>query len=42
MNTRALQAPGRWREYLEITKPKVVAQLTFTATVGMLLAAAGM
>ena len=39
MNTRALQAPPRWREYLEITKPKVVALLTFTATVGMLLAA---
>ena len=28
----------RWRDYLEVTKPKVVALLTFTAVVGMLLA----
>ena len=39
MTTQALRAPQLWRDYLEITKPKVVALLTFTATVGMLLAA---
>ena len=39
MTTQALRAPRLWRDYLEITKPKVVALLTFTATVGMLLAA---
>ncbi len=38
MTTQALPAP-RWRDYLEVTKPKVVALLTFTAVVGMLLAA---
>ncbi len=39
MSTQVLQAPARWRDYLEITKYKVVALLTFTATAGMLLAA---
>ena len=39
MTAQALRAPQQWRDYLEITKPKVVALLTFTATVGMLLAA---
>ena len=29
---------ARWREYLELTKPKVVAMITFTAMVGMFLA----
>ncbi len=29
---------GHWRDYLELTKPKVVALMTFTALVGMLLA----
>ncbi len=37
MTAPALRAPG-WRDYLEVTKPKVVALLTFTAIVGMLLA----
>ncbi|MBK8750716.1 MAG: protoheme IX farnesyltransferase [Candidatus Competibacteraceae bacterium] len=32
----------RWRDYLELTKPKVVALITFTAIVGMLLATPGM
>lgn len=32
----------RWRDYLELTKPKVVALITFTAMVGMLLATPGM
>ena len=39
MNTAILRALPRWRDYLEITKPKVVVLLTFTATAGMLLAA---
>ena len=30
-----------WRDYLELTKPKVVALITFTAMVGMLLATSG-
>ncbi|MBS1225926.1 MAG: protoheme farnesyltransferase [Proteobacteria bacterium] len=30
-----------WRDYLELTKPKVVALITFTAMVGMLLATPG-
>ncbi|MCP5195858.1 MAG: protoheme IX farnesyltransferase [Gammaproteobacteria bacterium] len=33
---------SHWREYLELTKPKVVALITFTAMVGMLLATPGM
>jgi heme o synthase len=32
----------QWRDYLELTKPKVVALITFTAVVGMLLATPGM
>ena len=31
-----------WRRYLELTKPKVVALITFTAVVGMLLASQGL
>jgi protoheme IX farnesyltransferase len=31
-----------WRDYLELTKPKVVALIVFTAVVGMFLAAPGM
>ncbi len=38
MNTQVLSAPRQWRDYLEITKYKVVGLLTFTAVVGMLLA----
>src|SRR6202000_3394114 len=37
--------PGRpaiWRRYLELTKPRVVALITFTAIVGTLLASPGM
>ena len=30
------------RDYLELTKPRVVALITFTAMVGMLLATPGM
>src|ERR1700732_4263771 len=34
--------PAVWRRYLELTKPKVVALITFTAIVGTLLASPGM
>jgi protoheme IX farnesyltransferase len=47
MTTGALQSlhdrlRRHWRDYLELTKPKVVALITFTAIVGMLLATPGM
>src|ERR1700731_5055529 len=35
-------APALWRRYLELTKPRVVALVTFTAIVGTLLASPGM
>jgi protoheme IX farnesyltransferase len=35
-------APRRWRLYLELTKPKVVALIVLTSIVGTLLAAPGM
>ena len=31
-------AAGRWRDYLELTKPRVVALMVFTALIGMVLA----
>src|SRR6267142_1719221 len=34
--------PAVWRRYLELTKPKVVALITFTAIVGTLLASPGL
>jgi protoheme IX farnesyltransferase len=34
-------APTLWRRYLELTKPKVVTLITFTAIVGTLLASPG-
>ena len=34
-------APAAWRRYLELTKPKVVALIIFTAIVGTLLASPG-
>jgi protoheme IX farnesyltransferase len=37
----ALSRPG-WREYLELTKPKVTMLIVFTAIVGMVLASPGM
>jgi protoheme IX farnesyltransferase len=33
---------GRWRDYLELTKPKVSLLIVFTAVVGMVLAVPGM
>jgi protoheme IX farnesyltransferase len=35
-------APAVWRRYLELTKPRVVALITFTAVVGTLLASPGL
>jgi len=37
----AAGAPPLWRRYLELTKPRVVALITFTAVVGTLLASPG-
>ena len=31
-----------WREYLQLTKPRVVALLVFTALIGALLAVPGL
>ena len=38
----ASAAPPLWRRYLELTKPRVVALITFTALVGTLLASPGL
>jgi heme o synthase len=38
----ASAAPATWRHYLELTKPKVVALIVFTAIVGTLLASPGL
>ena len=45
MATTTHYAPGAaavWRRYLELTKPKVVALISFTAVVGTLLASPGL
>ena len=45
MATTTHYAPGAtalWRRYLELTKPRVVALITFTALVGTLLASPGL
>jgi heme o synthase len=41
MSITATALPAMWRRYLELTKPKVVALITFTAIVGTLLASPG-
>ena len=33
---------GSWRDYLELTKPKVVALMLLTAVIGMFMAVPGM
>jgi heme o synthase len=38
----ATPAPATWRHYLELTKPKVVTLIVFTAIVGTLLASPGL
>ncbi|MEQ1545354.1 heme o synthase [Methyloglobulus sp.] len=42
MVTQAAVAPSSWKSYLELCKPNVVAEMLFTAVVGMLLAVPGM
>jgi protoheme IX farnesyltransferase len=44
MNTNTLDTDGlaRWRDYLALCKPKIVALIVFTAVVGMFLAVPGM
>ncbi|NOU20635.1 MAG: protoheme IX farnesyltransferase [Methyloglobulus sp.] len=42
MQTQAATAPSSWKSYLELCKPNVVAEMLFTAIVGMLLAVPGM
>ena len=39
--TREQVEPAAWRRYLELTKPKVVMLITFTAIVGAMLASGG-
>jgi protoheme IX farnesyltransferase len=38
----AAPAPARWRDFVELGKPKVVVLIVFTAVVGMFLAAPGL
>src|ERR1700730_12589941 len=38
---RDTRSRGRWRDYLELTKPKVSLLIVFTAIVGMVLASRG-
>ena len=38
MSTTAIQNVAEWRDYFELTKPKVVTLIVFTAIVGMFLA----
>jgi len=40
--TNARSAPISWRDFLELTKPKVVALMMMTAVIGMLLAEPGL
>jgi protoheme IX farnesyltransferase len=40
--TLAAVAPIRWRDFLQLTKPKVILLIVFTAIVGMVLASPGM
>jgi heme o synthase len=42
MLSPAAIAPSSWKSYLELCKPNVVAEMLFTALVGMLLAVPGM
>ena len=41
MTTSTLQQSFHWRDYYELTKPKVVMLIVFTAVVGMVLAVPG-
>ena len=39
--TRAIRSTAGWRDYLELTKPKVVALMLITSAIGMLLSTPG-
>ena len=41
MVTRTLESGAQWRDFYELTKPKVVMLIVFTAVVGMVLAVPG-
>ena len=41
MTASTLQNAFHWRDYYELTKPKVVMLIVFTAVVGMVLAVPG-
>lgn len=41
MTASTLQRPAHWRDYYELTKPKVVMLIVFVAVVGMVLAVPG-
>ena len=41
MNVRSLQGTADWRDYYELTKPRVVLLIVFTAIVGMFLSVPG-
>jgi protoheme IX farnesyltransferase len=41
-DARTLAASASWRDYLELTKPRVVALIVLTAVIGTLLAAPGL
>jgi protoheme IX farnesyltransferase len=41
LNTTSITASAAWRDYYELTKPRVVMLIVFTAIVGMFLAAPG-
>ncbi len=41
LSVRSLQSTTDWRDYYELTKPRVVALIVFTAIVGMFLAVPG-
>jgi heme o synthase len=41
LSVRSLESTGDWHDYYELTKPRVVALIVFTAIVGMFLAVPG-
>ncbi len=41
-NTQILAAPSRWRLYLALTKPRIIALIVLTSVVGTLLASPGL
>ena len=42
MTTSSITKAATWRDYYELTKPRVVMLIIFTAIVGMLLAVPGL